>query len=503
MVGGFLNQLAQRRPFLSALILGGLSATGFAPLPLWPVMILCLAGLMILVRQLPSRGAAIWAGWCFGWGQFSVGLFWMAHSFTYQNTMPEWLGWFAPTTLALYLAVYPALATGLAWRMGRSSPTLFCLIFASAWTVTEWLRGTMFTGFPWNPLSVAFVDVAHIARMVGTYGASAVVILGAGTLIALATRRWAAATMLAVLPVLSILASFATVPGPDERTNTTQLHIVQPNIGQQDKYRPGYEETNFTKLAALTGRSNQPRLILWPEAAVPYFLDSEVWARQKIAALLGPRDIVLTGGDMLVFNAQRKLTGARNSMFALSATGDVLARYDKAHLVPYGEYLPMRALLEPLGLSRLVPGDIDFLPGPAPRTIALPGFASVGLQICYEIIFSGEVVDRANRPAFVFNPSNDAWFGRWQPPQHLAQARMRAIEEGLPVVRSTPTGISAIIDADGRVIKQLPYQQAGSISATVPPPHDPTVFARFGNTLSLLFAALIALIGIALRRRLS
>ncbi len=497
-----VKRWALRAPGLSALILGAVSANGFAPLSLWPILLLCISTFMLLLRALPTRALALRVGWCFGVGQFSVGLFWMAHAFTYQDEMPEWLGWFAPVALSLYLAIYPALAAGLAWAWGRGSSTAFAILFAAAWILTEWMRGTLFTGFPWNPLSVAFVDVGHIARWLGTYGASGVAVLASGAIIAAFSRNWLTAAAMLALPALSVLASFATVPGPDDRPAAPLLHVVQPNIGQQDKYRAGYEENNFAKLAALTGAASQPRLILWPEAAVPYFLETEEWAREKLVQLLRPGDILLTGADALVFDKNRKLTGAHNSMFVLNAAGQSLARYDKSHLVPYGEYLPMRALLEPIGLSRLVPGDIDFLPGPGPQTLTLPGFGSVGLQICYEIIFSGEVVDRANRPAFIFNPSNDAWFGAWAPPQHLAQARMRALEEGLPVVRSTPTGISAIIDADGRVTHRLPYRQPGAITATLPTAHDATPFARFGNILPLLFAAFLALLGIALRRRL-
>ena len=211
--------------------------------------------------------------------------------------------------------------------------------------------------------------------------------------------------------------------------------------------------------------------------------------------------MLLTGGTALMFDKDDKIVGARNSVFTLTPGADLIGRYDKAHLVPYGEYLALRWLLEPLGATRLVPGDIDFIPGPGAQSLAVPPFGRVGVQICYEIIFSGQVVDRANRPRFIFNPSNDAWFGTWGPPQHLAQARLRAIEEGLPVIRSTPTGISAVIDAGGRILKVLPYQKAGFIEARLPNAKAPTPFALYGNLLPLGFAFLLALIGIALRRR--
>ena len=178
--------------------------------------------------------------------------------------------------------------------------------------------------------------------------------------------------------------------------------------------------------------------------------------------MLGPRDLLLTGGTALSFTADDRIEAAANSVFAIGPDARILGRYDKAHLVPYGEYLPVPWLLKPLGLSRLVPGDLDFTPGPGPRNLSLPGFGPLGIQLCYEIIFSGEVVDRAQRPRALFNPSNDAWFGSWGPPQHLAQARMRAIEEGLPIIRATPTGISAVIAADGTLLATVPARDRRS-----------------------------------------
>ena len=198
------------------------------------------------------------------------------------------------------------------------------------------------------------------------------------------------------------------------------------------------------------------------------------------------------------------MIGAWNVVTALDSSGTIRGSYAKAHLVPYGEYLPMRALLEPLGASRLVAGSLDFFPGPGPRTLDFGALGKAGIQICYEIIFSGEVADRAHRPDYLFNPSNDGWFGAWGPPQHLAQARMRAIEEGLPVLRATTTGISAVIDADGIVRAHVPQHRAGRLDGRVPPAHAPTLFARTGNALALGWAAVllvIALVATATRRR--
>jgi apolipoprotein N-acyltransferase len=223
--------------------------------------------------------------------------------------------------------------------------------------------------------------------------------------------------------------------------------------------------------------------------------------RRRVGRMMGPADLLLTGGVTWQSRDGLDVTSATNSVFAMDRTGRIHARYDKAHLVPYGEYLPMRPILSRLGLSRLAPGDIDFDPGPGPKTLTLPVVGKVGFQLCYEIIFSGEVIDRKNRPNFLFNPSNDAWFGAWGPPQHLAQARLRALEEGVPVLRSTPTGISAVIDARGALLHSLPWRKPGVIDAALPASLPPTLFARVGNILPLLFALLLALFAAALARR--
>ncbi len=493
--------------WLAALALGAVSATGFAPLGLWPVTLVAVALWMALVRAAPGLRAALAVGWWFGLGHFIIGNDWIATAFHYQDAMPAWLGWIAVTLLALYLALFPALAAGLGWAGGRRRGDAYPLILAAAWIFAEWLRATLFTGFAWNPLGVIWLDalgVARLAPFIGTYGLSGVAILVAGGLMLLGERRWKAGAALAAGPiaigVALLLAEGAPVPASGHA-----VRIVQPDIGQQDKWRQGFEERNFARLASLSGTPGpEPRLLLWPEAAVPEYLEEsrpeDIRARARIARLLGPRDIMLTGGTAIEWGKDNFAAGARNSLFAIDARGRILARYDKAHLVPYGEYLPMRPILSAIGLSRLAPGDLDFWPGPGPRSLGLPGFGKVGVQICYEMIFSGQVVDSAHRPDFIFNPSNDAWFGPSGPPQHLAQARLRAIEEGLPVIRATPTGISAIIDARGNLAASLPWRTAGAITGRLPAAPPPTPFARYGNILPILFAGLLVALAIAHRR---
>ena len=615
-------------PRWTALTAGGISATGFAPLGLWPLTLVAIALLLWLLERvgdnsrvgLPTGKArqkrrAFMLGYLWGVGHFAIGLNWIATAFTFQAAMPAWLGWIAVVLLSLYLAVFPGLAALAAWwgaallrnashhpgegrdpspvggastnlemgtglrrgdevRGGASAPTLpLTLLFAAAWIVTEWLRSWVFTGFAWNPLGAAWLSQGPSADfesaawlpLVGTYGLSALVIvyaaltpfflklvfdLGVAILGAVRSLSWSSWNSLASLrysvdrkdpdqwlivalvPMIVIPAwmfgtmfwVMGTTPLRDSSYDArydgqwdgTPVTIVQPNIDQGDKWDPATRIENFRKLARLSIREDDaaPRLVLWPEAAVPDYLEDGYppdwlmepasFTRARLASLLGPDDLLLTGAVKLdVTPDGRDVEYARNSLFVLDAQRRIRGRYDKAHLVPYGEYLPMRVILEPLGLSRLAPGATDFRHGPGPQTLDLGAFGSVGVQICYEIIFSGQVVDRANRPDFIFNPSNDAWFGAWGPPQHLAQARLRAIEEGLPVVRSTPTGISAIIAPDGRVLRSIPMGAAGRIDARLPSAREPTLFARHGNILPLAFAVFLALTGVAIGRRRS
>jgi apolipoprotein N-acyltransferase len=490
-----------------SLLAGLVSALGFAPLGLWPLTIIAFALLLGLIERAPSLRTALARGWWFGVGQFALGLNWIATAFTFQAAMPAWLGWVAVLLLSLYLAIFPAAAAGLAWRWGRRQRRLgMALVLAAGWIVTEWLRATLFTGFAWNPVGVVLVptSIAWLAAVIGTYGLSGVAVLAGGAFrLVLADRaadKRAGAWVILAIAAASVLAWGVRTVAPAEPGPA--IRIVQPNIGQQNKWDPSYEADNFRRLAELTGRpSAEPRLILWPEAATPDYLGVEPAARRRLAALIGPRDLLLLGGVEPIFDAGGRGVAAYNSLYALTPDARLLGRYDKSHLVPYGEYLPMRPLLSAIGLSRLAPGDLDFRAGPGPRTLDLPGFGRAGVQVCYEMIFSGRVVDAAQRPDFIFNPSNDAWFGAWGPPQHLAQAQLRAIEEGLPVIRATPTGVSAVIDSGGRLLAALPWGEAGAIDARLPRPAPPTLFARVGNLLSFAFALLLVAVAIAVRRK--
>ena len=484
---------------------GALGAFGYAPANLWPLTLVGVAALAALVFHAPTVRSAAWTAWLWSVAHFTVSLNWIAHSFTYQDAMPHWFGYGAVVGLSLYLALYPAAGAAVARWGARDRPIAFAFAFAATWVLSEWLRGTAFTGFPWSPLGVVALpmgELSQVATLVGTYGLSGVIAL-TGALLWLVTIGWRAVPLTGV--ALLVIASAVALPVPTLPVPAGEptLVVVQPNFSQDEKHDAAYSARAWARQVALTRAARTPpgpRLILWPEGAIeePPLEDGIV--ADRVAALLRPADTLLAGGITLDRGPFGVVRSATNSVFAFDANGDVVGRYDKAHLVPYGEYLPVPGLLGALGLARLVPGDVYYAPGPGPATLSTPA-GPIAVQVCYEIVFSGEVLPSPGRPRALFNPSNDAWFGAWGSPQFVAQSRLRAREEAMPTIRSTTNGVSVVIDAGGRVLSTVARHVAGTIVAPIPPVGQPTVFSRAGNTLPLALAALTLLAAIALARR--
>ena len=519
--------LMQRRPALAAIALGLVAACAFPPLHLWPLGLAALAGFVCLIHDAPTWRSTLWRGWLFGWAHLTLANNWIATAFTHQAKMPEILGWVAVPLLCIYLAWYPAFAALAAHLLARKRPLwAFGLVLAGAWIVTEWLRGWVFTGYPWPPLGLMLLGgwetpgIARILPWTGTYVLSGLTIALATIVLMNFTRNgWIAA----LAPIVLIAPAMHLFGGRTPDQTDLRYTLVQPYIPQSEINDRSKFEEQFARIAALTNSGrDQSRIVLWPESAIPDYLEDGYpefyyrqmtaggdpdFARKRIGGIIGPQSTLLTGVVNLDIGARADGTmgavSARNSVVAIDGAGEILAGYDKAHLVPYGEYLPMRAILEPLGLSRLVAGSIDYEPGPGPRTLDLGVHGKAGIQICYEIVFSGEVIDDANRPDYIFNPSNDGWFGSWGPPQHLAQARMRAAEEGLPVLRSTTTGISAVIDPYGRVRHAIGMGKADILEGFIPEALPPTLFARWGHALTLVWALVLTGLGLALPRALA
>jgi apolipoprotein N-acyltransferase len=495
------------KPLALAFAAGAVSAAGFAPLDAWPLTLGGIAALLWLIEGAASVRQALARGWWFGLGHFAFSLYWIANAFQFQANMPPALGWVAVVLLSMLMAIYPAAAAGIGWRLGGPSFPARALALAGGWMLAEWLRGYLFGGFPWNPLGVVLLPVlplAQSAALVGGLGLSGGVVMLSAAILALIRRKTGFPLAVIGPAAIAAVAGLALLWRTPVAETGPRLVIVQANIGQEEKYADGAESANFARYALLSRRGlgdGPPALLLWPEAAIPNLLDEEPETRAALGRLLRPGDLLLTGGVKAIRDDEGYAVAARNSLYAVDTDGRLLSRYDKAALVPFGEYLPLRPILSRIGIERLVPGTLDFWPGPGPRTLQLPGWPAVGPQICYEIVRPGHVADRDDRPAWILNASNDAWFsdgGAWM---HLAQARLRAIEEGLPVARATPTGVSAVIDAYGRVTARLDRARAGILDAPLPTQRPATVFARAGGAIPLAIGLGLLGVAIGIRRR--
>lgn len=510
---------AARRPWALALaLLAGLAAAlAMEPWSLWPLAPLGVALLLLLLSARPALGFGL--GAAFGFGHFLLGLGWIAEAFAFQSAMPAAMGRVAVAGLSLFLALYPALAAwgaGLVVRRHAGPAPLLPLTLALAglFPGTEMLRGLLFTGFAWNPLGAALLPLQGLAQgaaLVGANGLSALVVLAGGAVAALADAhsgprsRWVPLSALLV-PAAALELAARVLPRPDTPPDAPAVLLVQTGTGIAEKHGEGGAQKAISDAlrltrAALAAAEPPPAAVVWPEATVDYPLDELPELRAELVAGFPSATVLLAGGVALARDGAGLVVAARNSLFAIDSAGRLLARYDKAHLVPGGEYLPMRGLAEPLGLSRLVPGSLDFRPGPGPVTWALPGLPRLAPNICYEIIFPAAVVDRSDRPDAILTVSNDAWFGPTGPPQHHAQARLRAIEEGLPVLRVTPTGVTGLIGADGRMLSTLPRGPGAALRVRLPPPRPATPFARLGLAAPALVAALLLAGAIGASRR--
>lgn len=527
-----ITDFAGQWPGLTSAFLGLVAALGYPPVHGWWIALPALALWIAHLRAASGWRGALWIGWAFGWAHLTLANNWIATAFTYQAEMPEMLGWVAVPLLCIYLAVYPALAALAAHLLARRGGLFaFCMVLAGAWIVTEWLRSWVFTGYPWPPLGLMLLgdwDSPGFARLLpwlGTYGLSGITVWLATMLVGAATtkHRSRGRLALALVGTASIIAAPMFLRVWSFAQTDIDYTLVQPLIPQEEINDGSKFEEQFQRIARLTAKnSDQSRLVLWPESAVPDYLENgypqryysrmtagadPAFARARIGTVIGPQSTLLTGVVNLNIGPGEdgipRALSARNSVLAMNGEGEITHHYAKEHLVPYGEYLPMEHILGAIGLSRLTSGTIPYIPGPGPETLDLGEHGKAGIQICYEIVFSGQVVDQDNRPDYLFNPSNDGWFGSWGPPQHLAQARMRAIEEGLPVLRSTTTGISAVIDANGNVVQHIASGEADAIHGQIPAAKAPTLFSKLGNALPLMWAALLAALGLGVPRLLA
>lgn len=489
--------------------LGVATACALPPLHLVFLLIPAFSGLVLLARAGGAPRAAFWAGWWFGFGYFGAGLYWISFALLVDAAQFAWLIPVAVLGLGGGFALFPAVVTWGARRLaGEGAPVLaFAAAFAALWTLSEGVRAWLFTGFPWNPIASvwAFSDAAlQPAAWIGGYGVGLASMLAAATpaaLVGTASRQRRTALRVAVLAygVLGVgfAAGWARLPdGASPAVDGVRLRLVQPNIAQGLKWKEDRRWAHVVDQAGLGAKAplpgeKPPTHVIWAETAAPLALNQAVVARQVIGANTPPGGLSIVGA---IRTTARGETPFRvwNSLYAVRPDGSTAATYDKFHLVPFGEYMPFGELL---GLKKITAGRTDFSAGPGPVTLRLDGLPPVSPLICYEIIFPRQATDPADRPDWILNLTNDGWYGRTPGPhQHFVQARLRAIEEGLPVVRVANTGISGVIDAFGRVVASLPLGARGTVDSDLPRPlvTGPTLYARTGSAPVFIFALVLA-----------
>lgn len=501
------------RRVLLAMVLGALAALALPPLYVIPILIPAFTGLVWMIDGARNWRVALGIGLCFSMGHLTAGLYWVANALL---TKPEEFGLLAPLApvgLAAILAPWPAAACALA-RLAPRSGIGRVLTLAGAWTLMEWVRGWAWTGFPWNLIGSvwAFSDaMLQGAAVIGTYGLSLVTVAAAAMPAVLTqpharlSRRWL--PVVAVWAVLLLLLAFGeariAAVGDTGVVDGVWLRLVQGNIPQNLKWRRELVDKHLATQIRLGSAPSEPAPthVLWSEAAAPLFLAEDRARLAQVGAGTPPGGLTLLG-TLRTAPADPSRFQVWNSMLAVDDRGTVVDWYDKSHLVPFGEFMPLGNLL---GLGSIAGGMADFSRGSGVRTLRLPGLPPVGPLICYEVIFPGAVVDPDDRPQWLFNLTNDGWYGYSTGPfQHLVAARLRAVEEGLPVVRVANTGISAIIDPLGRVVAELGLGKQGVVDGPLPLPlTGQTVFSRTGPWGGLGLALLLMGIGVAVSRRRS
>ncbi len=503
---------------------GLVSALAQAPYHLFPLLWLTFPLLVWLIdgatapagRRGPRRLVPAFAvGWWFGFGYFLAGLWWIGAAFLVEAKDFGWLMPFAVVLLPAGLALFFGLGVAAA-RALWSDDAGRILLLAGSLGLTEFLRGHILTGFPWNALGyglAANTVQMQATALVGVEGLSALVVLIFAAPAALVTsgkggrRIGIGVFSLALAVYVGILAygaiRLATVhPGHDDEV---RLRIVQPDIPQKEKWKPENREKILKTYLDLSDRATSPdRLgvvsithLIWPEAALPFLLRRNPEALAAIARLLPPGTTLITGAT----RAEPKAPGEThtrffNSIYVIGHDGTILTAYDKVHLVPFGEYLPFQAFLESIGLEQLTRIKGGFQAGYRRPPLDIPGAPPADPLICYEIIFPGEMgTGGGGRPQWLLNVTNDAWYGDTPGPyQHFQQARVRAVEQGLPLVRAANTGVSAVVDSLGRVESRLGLGISGVIDATLPRAMRPTVYARYGNPI--VVAIILGLFGL-------
>ncbi len=497
------------RRLVIAFAAGAFAALAMPPLGILPALAISFpAAILLIDGSTAGPGRFAWrslrsafaAGWAFGFGYFLAGLWWLGAAFLVETDEFIWLMPVGVLGLPAALGLFHGLGFMMArllWSEGAGRIFAFALAMAGA----EWLRGSILTGFPWNSFGQAFGSSDALAQSASILGLDGLTLLAPmlfGTPVLLLTGRSPLRRLALPMAALAILAGMAG--WGLWRLQTTQLamqpdvriRIMQPNLSQREKHRLSGQEV-LSRYLALSDRATAPGAsgiadathLVWPESPFPFLLAREPQALAQIARLIGPRTVLVTGAARAE-DAAGSAPRYFNAIHVVNPDGVIADSYDKVHLVPFGEYLPLRALLDRLGIRQFVEVPGGFEPGARRRPLSIRGLPPAIPLICYEAIFPREVAADATRPGLLLNVTNDAWFGQtFGPHQHLAQARMRSIEQGLPQIRAANTGISAVVDPLGRVLRSLPLGVEGVLDSPLPQALPSTVYATFGFWLSL------------------
>lgn len=504
--------IRRKRDWLTIAGAGAMSGLALPPIGAWPVLFVTVSYLVSRFGTESGWHRGFVLGWGFGFGYFLVALHWVGFAFLVDAATYLWMMPFAVAGLAGAMAVYWGLAgAATVWLCQWRMPPF--LTFPAVLALCEWLRGHLLTGFPWAvPGLVAeqMGGVAQSASVIGMTGLTLLVLLWAAApaaCISFRNSKQVAASwiLLSGLPLLWLAGTWREQQNPTQFVDNVLLRIVQPNISQNDKWRSENAAGIFDQLIRMSSAASNsgsiPTHIVWPESAVPFLLDENEAARGKIAAMLQPDRTLITG--VIRRSRPDPESDYYTSILMLGSDGKVTGTYDKWRLVPGGEFLPFSWLLEPLGFQRLVTLPGSFTAGTGPKSLPAGDAGNAGMIICYEVAFPENLVTATGRPDWIVNVTNDGWFGRSIGPyQHLAQARLRSIEQGMALARAANTGVSAIFDPVGREVALTGLMTATSLDLRLPKSLKATIYSRVGDSSLFLFIALTLLAAMWFARKL-
>lgn len=468
----YFTQMGAMKKTWWGFLLGLVSALAMAPFYVMPVLFFTFSGLFWLVDGTKSRINALFIGWFFATGYFVGGLYWIGNALLMAGDQYQWMVPFAVAGLPMLLGLFYALAV-LFYKISFGREEYRVLGFIAFWGAAEWVRGHVFTGFPWNSLGYTWgfsTEILQMVTHVGLYGLGAITLLVATIPVLAGGFKKSSGWVLIALIVGGMWVSGRTrlEDAPEHYVDGISLRLVQVNIDQKDKGDRAQADKIFRRYVEWSrspARMKDTQLFLiWPETALPYRFEEG-------ASLQSVADYFIPDQGLLFAGAVRQQGGNfYNSLIVIDGEGQLVEKYDKFHLVPFGEYVPLKSMIGRfVDIQNVTQGSVDFTPGDGVRTLNVPGLPALSPLICYEIIFPGMVARADDRPAWILNITNDGWYGYSSGPfQHFLAARVRAIEEGLPVVRAAGTGISGVIDGFGRVVAQIDLHEAGMVDSYLP-----------------------------------